>query len=232
VLPAFDSVTEHHAPLRDGVVAEAEWIAQVAVSGVAQAHLWQGEPGWSVPRSYTRSPAWDERDPSLLVRASGGGLVPQGPGLANLSLVWRSSAAPTCSDAVYRALCAGLQRALAQIGLAATTQAVEGSFCDGRYNLAVDGRKIAGTAQAWRRIEGRQVVLAHALLIVDADVDALTEAANAIEQALGRPARYVASAVTSIARAWSARHQSPVATDFAGLLLQAVAAEFAPAAAV
>lgn len=227
MLPAFSSVTVHHAPLRDGVAVEAEWIAQVAGSGIAQAHLWQGEPGWSVPRSYTRSPAWDAHDHGLRVRASGGGLVPQGPGLANLSLVWRSRAAPTHSDAIYRALCAGLQRALAHIGVLATTQAVEGSFCDGRYNLAVDGRKIAGTAQAWRRIEGRQVVLAHALLIVDADVDALTDEANAIEQALGRPTRYVAGAVTSIARAWSAQNRAPVAADFAATLQQAVAAQFA-----
>ncbi len=226
MLPAFRSVTVHESPLREGVAVENDWLAQVARSGIAQAHLWQGEPGWVVPRSYARSPAWDERDRRLRVRASGGGLVPQGPGLANLSLVWCSSAAPTCSDAVYRALCAGLQRALARIGLVATTQAVEGSFCDGRYNLAVDGRKIAGTAQAWRRIEGRQVVLAHALLIVDADVELLTNEANEIEQALGRPARYVASAVTSIARAWSARHQAPVAADFDTTLLQAIAAQF------
>ncbi|MGE5338850.1 MAG: lipoyl protein ligase domain-containing protein [Gemmatimonadota bacterium] len=226
MLPAFRSVTVHNAPLREGVATEPEWIAQVAASGVAQAHLWQGEPGWSVPRSYARSPAWGKGDRGLSVRVSGGGLVPQGPGLENLSLIWCSSAAPSCSDAVYRGLCAGLQRALARLGVIATTQAVAGSFCDGRYNLAADGRKIAGTAQAWRRIEGRQVVLAHALLIVDADVEALTDAANAIEQALGRPTRYRADAVTSIARAWSARHQAPVVADFAATLRQAIAAQF------
>lgn len=226
MFPTFGSVTVHDAPLRDGEAAEESWMTQAA-NGIAQAHLWQGEPGWSVPRSYTRAPGWSPRDRTLRVRASGGGLVPQGPGLANLSLVWRSSVAPTYSDAVYRAVCAGLQRALAQVGVDATMQAVEGSFCDGRYNLAVDGRKIAGTAQAWKRVDGQQVVLAHALLIVDADAATLTGAANAIEQALGRSTRYVASAVTSIARAWCVRHRAPLPAEFTATLQQAVAAQFA-----
>ena len=77
---------------------------------------------------------------------------------------------------------------------------MQGSFCDGRYNLAAGGRKLVGTAQAWRRVGDVPMVLAHAVLIVDADPDALTAGANDFEAALGTPTRYHADALTSIAR--------------------------------
>ena len=79
---------------------------------------------------------------------------------------------------------------------------MEGSFCDGRFNLAVAGRKLAGTAQSWRRVAGVPVVLAHAVIVVDADPQALTEAANAFERDLGSGRRYRAEALTSVALAW------------------------------
>ncbi|MBU6260558.1 MAG: lipoate--protein ligase, partial [Burkholderiales bacterium] len=133
---------------------------------------------------------------------TGGGPVPQGPGVWNLSLVWPAPAAvPTAADAVYRGLCARLAAALADLGLAAAPQPVAGSFCDGRYNLAVAGRKLAGTAQAWRRVDGVPMVLAQAVLIVDADPAALTARANAFEAALGTATRYRAEALTSVALA-------------------------------
>ncbi len=83
-----------------------------------------------------------------------------------------------------------------QWGIATHCQAVEGSFCDGRYNLACgDGaqaRKIAGTAQYWRTVagadarEGRHhVVLAHALLLVEVDLIAAHRRANELEKRLG-----------------------------------------------
>jgi hypothetical protein len=71
----------------------------------------------------------------------------------------------------------------------------------GRWNLAVQGRKLAGTAQAWRRFGARQVVLAHAVIVVGADPAELTERANAIECDLGRGRPYRADALTSLARA-------------------------------
>jgi hypothetical protein len=43
-------------------------------------------------------------------------------------------------------------------------------------------------------------VLAHALLLVDADVDQLSARANAFEAALGSARRYRADALTTVAR--------------------------------
>ncbi len=53
------------------------------------------------------------------------------------------------------------------------------SFCDGRYNVTLDGRKLAGTAQRWRRNgAGRPVVLAHAALLVGAEREEMVEVVN------------------------------------------------------
>jgi len=204
-LPRFGFVSVHERPLVDGIAAEAEWMATAAATGRATAHLWRGAPGLVVPRSCALLPGWPAaaRAHRVQVRASGGGVVPQGPGLLNLSLVWRAEAAvPSNTEAIYRALCGELTGALARLGIAAAPQAVAGSFCDGRYNLAVAGRKLVGTAQSWRRIAGAPVVLAHAVIVVDADPQELTAVANAFERDLGSGRQYRAEALTSVARAW------------------------------
>ena len=139
-LPRFGFVTLHEQPVADGVAAEDDWMAGGAANGRALAQLWEGAPGWVVPRSYLRLPGWTgacERAAAdgraLLVRASGGGLVPLGPGLVNLSLVWRTAhSVPQDTEAVYRSLSAGLSAAFARLGIATSVQAVKGSFCDGR----------------------------------------------------------------------------------------------------
>jgi lipoate-protein ligase A len=234
-LPAFDSVGVHAAPLADGTAVEDEWMARVAATGSAEAHIWRAGAGLIVPRSYTAAPAWSAavaasgaRGWQVHVRRSGGALVPQGPGLCNLSLIWPSSATPRNTDRVYEDLCGLIARALAQFEIVAVPRAVEGSFCDGRFNLAVQGRKIVGTAQAWRRIEGQPLTLAHAIVLCDADVDALTVVANIFEAALGSQRRYRAETMTTAARAWSHAHDGAAApTNLESLLIAALTEEIA-----
>jgi lipoate-protein ligase A len=99
-------------------------------------------------------------------------------------------------------LCGVLARALAALHIDARPRAVAGAFCDGRFNLAVGTRKIAGAAQYWRGAGDRHAVLAHALLLVDADTTALTALANDFEAALQSERRYDANAITTVAREW------------------------------
>ncbi len=228
VLPIFGFVTVHRRPLADGIAAEADWMAACAATGRSAAHLWQGLPGLVVPRRATLLPGWpaagapDAGHGQVHVRATGGGVVPQGPGLWNLSLLWPApSATPVDTDGLYTALCAELTAALARLGLVAVPQPVAGSFCDGRYNLAVGGSKLAGTAQAWRRVGGQPVVLAHAVLIVDADPRALTQRANDFEAAIGSDRRYRSEALTSIAR------EVPDPADIEARTLTVLAEQFA-----
>ncbi len=99
-----------------------------------------------------------------------------------------------------------LQRTLARFGVASHARAVNGSFCDGRYNLACGegeaARKIVGTAQYWRPLAaGRgHVVLAHAVILIDADLTAAHQAANAFEAQLGSERVYCADKTITLAQ--------------------------------
>lgn len=227
MLPPFGFVCVHREPLAGGIAHELGWMDGCAARRRAQAHLWQAPRGLVVPRRYTTMPGWAAARAApghgeLQVRASGGGLVPQGPGMWNLSLIWPVPAAtPDGSDEVYRELCGALAAAFARLGIAASAQPVQGSFCDGRYNLAVDGRKLVGTAQAWRRVDGVPLVLAHAVVVVDADPAELTARANAFEAALGRDMRYRADALASVAQVVPDRH------DIEARTLSVLAEQFA-----
>jgi lipoate-protein ligase A len=235
-LPVFGFVAVHELPLVDGIAREAEWLRQVAESRHAAAHLWHGLDGFVVPRSYERLPRWAEACAAsaeaawpVQVRTSGGGLVPQGPGLWNLSLAWPTPAAtPIATESVYRSLTDELAAAFSRLGIVAAAQPVEGSFCDGRFNLAVKGRKCVGTAQAWRRIEGHPVVLAHAVVVATADPVAVTDAANRFEAAAGASRRYRAQASTSLAEAWRDAHpRVALPDDFERQVIDAIAERFA-----
>ncbi|MHA3902252.1 lipoyl protein ligase domain-containing protein [Castellaniella sp. WN] len=176
--------------------------------------LWRAAPGLVVPRTYAARPGFAAvqadfaaRGYPVHVRQSGGGVVPQGPGILNLSLAQAFAGRPLDhSEALYRHLCALISDALAAFGIETRTQAVEGSFCDGRYNLAVPAptRKIAGTAQVWRRIPGhapdRHVGLVHALILAQCDAAEMTALANTLETALGSARRYDADRIATLDR--------------------------------
>lgn len=188
---------------------ELAWL-DAALQGSTRAVLWQAPYGLVAPLSYRRHgrldvvcTAFAARGWPVRLRRSGGGVVPQGPGILNLSLTWPVAGLPGAQAyRVYTQLCGILARALAALHINARPRAVTGSFCDGRFNLAVGPRKIAGTAQYWRRAGGCHAVLAHALLLVDTDTTALTALANDFEVALHSDRRYDANVVTTVAREW------------------------------
>ncbi|EWS53966.1 MULTISPECIES: lipoate--protein ligase family protein [unclassified Methylibium] len=188
-----------------------------AGQGIAVAHVWESTPGFVVPPSYRRFERFEVACESsaavglpVNVLRFGRGLVPQGPGVVNLSLAWRTQAMKWSRlETVYAALCQMLQGGLGTFGILATEQAVPGSFSKGHYHLAVDGRKVAGTAQYWRRISNsEQVVLAHAYLLVDADLETLVRQANEFEAVVGSNRVYVADAITNVAYGAKARGRS------------------------
>lgn len=57
---------------------------------------------------------------------------------------------------------------------------VAGAFCDGRFNVNLEGRKMVGTAQRWRQSQGgtRPVVLAHGALLLDDERVQMVAAVN------------------------------------------------------
>ncbi|CAG9177690.1 hypothetical protein LMG23992_03569 [Cupriavidus laharis] len=211
---------EPHAAEGDPLQAELA-LLDAAAQGSQVAQLWEAPVSLVVPRSYLRYPKFEaardsfaRRGCPVWQRMSGGGLVPQGPGILNLSLAYSVDGPPgALSEAVYLHLCEVVGGALRTLGVDTHWQAVDGSFCDGRFNLAWgppgQAHKIAGTAQYWRRAPAavqatdgqRHLVLAHAVLLVSADPAAITQRANAFEAEAGSGRHYDADKVVSVRQA-------------------------------
>src|SRR3546814_6489611 len=75
--------------------------------------LWEADQSLVVPRTYRRHPPFAQacgqfarRGWPVAVRLSGGGLVPQGPGIVNLSMAYAAKGVPLApSDAAYQSIC-------------------------------------------------------------------------------------------------------------------------------
>lgn len=191
-----------------------ECLVTHAAQAGPSACIWESPQGLVVPRTYQRHATFTascrlfaEQGWPVTVRQSGGGIVPQGAGIINLSLAYGVDGKPLDhSDEAYLRICTLITAALREFGIDSQPQAVEGSFCDGRYNLAVgqgsQAQKVAGTAQLWRRQDAtpgpQQIVLVHALILAAVDVLALTGAANRFEQALGTEKTYSSHRIASL----------------------------------
>lgn len=169
----------------------AEGIAAELALPIGGALIWEaGSRAIVLPQVLSHRPGFDgaatasaARGWPLLLRGSGGGAVPQGPGTLNLALCQRVG--ERSIDDIYRDLCAPIRRVLAAQGLSAEPGATPDSFCDGSFNLAIAGRKIVGTAQRWRAGEGGRRALAHALILFDPALDAGVAAVDALHRDLG-----------------------------------------------
>jgi lipoate-protein ligase A len=133
----------------------------------------------------------------LVVRSSGGSAVPQGPGILNLALIYPRPQHWRLEDG-FLLLCQLLGDFLWTYGLQAETGEVPGSFCDGRYNLQVDGRKLVGTAQRWAGTARHPAVLCHACLLVDPELDAATAQLNYFYQQCQSRLQFIPDSSTSL----------------------------------
>lgn len=131
---------------------------------------------------YCKSLGWD-----TAVRMTGGTPVPQKPGVVNVSIVYYwPNAQPFSLQQSYTLLASILSSALNELGVSTEIGRVEGSYCDGTFNLKVGNKKIVGTAQ--RIIKGEQgyTVLAHAFILVDGDSNLLVNTVNSCYQFIGQ----------------------------------------------
>lgn len=198
--PAWRILWNDRSPDSEAVnYALEESVGQAVATGEAPAtiRLWRGPQGISVSKKDIRSnPAqhaaqmMKEVGWPIYVRQSGGTAVPHGPGTLNLSLFLpRPRKVHWSIEQIYQALGLPIQMMLARhFGLPSTFEAVPGSFCDGNYNVAIYGKKVAGTAQVWKGGPAGMssarpgYVLAHATLLTHLDREEAVSALNAFYQ--------------------------------------------------
>lgn len=125
----------------------------------------------------------------VVIRSTGGGVTPQGPGILNVALAYALDPVEKPSiNGVYEMFCAPLISLLGDFDTAARTASVPCCFCDGEYNIVVGDQKIMGTAQRWTRVQTpttRQIVFVHALILLDADIESSVGAINQLHMACG-----------------------------------------------
>ena len=177
----------------------------------ATVRLWENPQCLVVPRKATRFPEFEsacqqlaEEGWPVIVRESGGTTVPHHPGILNFSLFFPQLKQPHFDlDTVYMALCEPLRMAMDRLGLIAEYGETEGSYCDGRYNLNIEGLKVTGTAQkimlSPENSKGvTHGVLAQAMLMVDADAQEGTHWVNRFYELAGNPRRFDPQVSTSL----------------------------------
>lgn len=150
----------------------------------------------------------------VLVRRSGGGTVFHDPGVLCVSLFEQVPAAGARIERVYRRFCAVLTGGLSRLGVAAQVGPLPSAPCDGRFNILVGGRKLAGTAARIGFDRDGASVLAHAAIQVSSEFDEGLLAIASFERDLGRRASYDPECMTGLSgdpaceRAASAIHEA------------------------
>lgn len=192
---------------------DTELLREVAAAKrCATARLWENPQCLVVTRKETRFPNFHQACERLgqegwpvIVRDSGGTAVPHHPGILNFSLIIPQEQHQTFDlDSYYYALCEPLCMALATLGLTAEHGETKGSYCDGRFNLNIQGLKVTGTAQKIMvsppNNKGvKQAVLAQAMLMVEADAAQGTAWVNRFYTLAGNERQFDPQVATSIA---------------------------------
>ena len=180
-------------PVEAGLDAERALLAQVHAGEIDCALLlWRPQDAALVmPRRLERLEGFARAAAScaelgwpVALRDTGGEPVPQSPAVLNVALAW---AVPVGEDEhkrienAYLRLCDPLCDWLLELGLAPDLGAVDGAFCDGRFNVNLAGRKLVGTAQRWRKrgSDGRHVALAHGAILMDNRREEMVDVVNA-----------------------------------------------------
>ncbi|VVQ14159.1 hypothetical protein PS918_05684 [Pseudomonas fluorescens] len=182
-----------------GLQAEQDLLASVCAGGTEFGLLfWQpSDRALVMPRRLNRLPGFDHACEvsaaagwPVLLRETGGEPVPQSASTINIALVYalpRSEGDLNRIESGYRRLCDPICQLLDELGGTASLGEIEGAFCDGRFNVNLDGRKMVGTAQRWRQSQGgqRPVGLVHGAMLLDNERESMVAAVNRFNEACG-----------------------------------------------
>lgn len=121
------------------------------------------------------------------------------PAVLCATLMFDSPAVAPSVDAAYTVLVDVLLRALTDVGVSAAVGSAPGAPCDGRFNVVVEGRKLAGTAMRCRTVGARHCLLGHAAILVDETYVNGLAAIEAFERDIGLRHAYARDGCVSAA---------------------------------
>jgi len=187
---------------------ETQLIAQIQAGELKQClMLWQVKQATLVLPAGKKWPESDVLKAGLLAnewllhsRKTGGAPVPQCPGIINLSHLYLWSIdTPYSITQAYENLCAVIHVFFRKYGLISQAHATEFSYCDGEYNININGKKIVGTAQrVILKKGGGKIVLAQAFILIDVLLAEIIKPVNLCYQLCDKTERVKAEVHTSL----------------------------------
>lgn len=216
-----------------GLQAEQDLLASVC-AGDAEFGLlfWQpSDRALVMPRRLSRLPGFDHACEvsaaagwPVLLRETGGEPVPQSAATINIALVYappRSEGDLNRIEIGYRRLCDPICQLLDELGGTSSLGEIEGAFCDGRFNVNLDGRKMVGTAQRWRQSQGgqRPVGLVHGAMLMDDEREAMVAAVNRFNEVCGLEQRVRAQSHIALHEKFNAPQALARLDELFGLML-------------
>lgn len=217
-----------------GLQAEQDLLASVC-AGESEFGLlfWQpSDQALVMPRRLNRLPGFDAACEvsaaagwPVLLRDTGGEPVPQSATTINIALVYappRSEGDLNRIESGYRRLCDPICQLLDEMGGTSSLGEIDGAFCDGRFNVNLDGRKMVGTAQRWRQSQGgqRPVGLVHGAMLIDNERESMVAAVNRFNQACGLEQRVRAESHIALHEKFAAPDALPRLDELYGLMLK------------
>jgi len=120
----------------------------------------------------------------VVIRQGGGSACPVSKGTLQIALA-RIALPEVTIDAAYIELTSIIRSVLESYGMKVEVREQPGAFCPGRYDVSVNGRKVAGLSQHWHRCNGRMIVTTAATLIVEEDTEEIARIVNLFYLAAG-----------------------------------------------
>lgn len=154
------------------------WVA--STTAIVCPSYFQNRPGFEEVSSKLKASGWP-----VFTRQTGGGAVPQGPGIINIALTFTVNGKFSINDG-YQLIAQIIRDSLPNVEQLLKSGKTPGSICDGIWNLSIEGRKVVGTAQRWRPMDNNRIrILIHALILAHGDVVSGMYAVNDFNCGLG-----------------------------------------------
>jgi octanoyl-[GcvH]:protein N-octanoyltransferase len=196
--------------------------------------VWQAPQALIVGRSDTRLPRFAAAADRLvaegwpvLIRRSGGSACPVSRSTLQIALA-RTATTEITIDSAYTELTNLIRTVLESYGLNVETCSRPNAFCPGRYDMSINGRKIAGLSQHWRQCNGRIAVTTASALTVEEAPEELAHIVNLFYRTAGGSESCSASAVGALRQALpvDATFDAPLVEDVRNRIAKAARAEW------